>query len=180
MYGIINKALQEMVINNHGVNTWEAVKNKAQIEIDIFFNDEMYNDAITHRLVDALCDIASITAAQVFYNIGEWYVVQTIGKKYAGMVQTGGKTLKDFFENLPALYGSVKRLYFPNTPSSISISDIEENSVLVCYHGPRPNLEEIVRGGLSGFCIVFNAQPKVTIIENKSKGDTHILYKVCW
>jgi Haem-NO-binding len=180
MYGIINKALQEMTINSHGACTWEAVKNKAQIEIDTFFNGEMYDDAITHRLVDALCAIVSIEAAQVYYNIGQWYVVETIGKKYAGMVLAGGKTLKEFFENLPALYASVKRLYFPNTPSSISISDVEENCVLVCYHGPRPNLEEIVRGGLSGFCILFKAQPKVTIIENKSEGNTHIIYKVCW
>lgn len=180
MYGMINKALQEMVINSYGACTWEAVKKKAQIDIDTFFNGEMYDDAITHRLVDALSVIVSIGAAQVYYNIGEWYVVQTIGKKYAGMVLAGGKTLKDFFVNLPALYASIKRLYFPNTSSAISISDVQENSALICYHGPLPEFEEIVRGGLSGFCILFKAQPKVTIIENKSEGNTHIIYKVCW
>lgn len=180
MYGIINKALQEMVINSHGACTWEAVKNKAQIDIDTFFNGEMYDDAITHQLVDALSAIVSIAAAQIYYTIGQWYVVQTIGKKYAGMVLAGGKTLKDFFVNLPAIYASIKRLYFPDTPSAISVSDVQENSALVCYHGPRPDLEDIVRGGLSGFCILFNAQPAVTIIENKSEGNTHIIYKVYW
>lgn len=180
MYGIINKALQEMVINSHGMDVWEAVKDKAQIEIDAFINGEMYDDAVTYKLVDALCSIVSIAAVQVYYNIGEWYVVQTIGEKYAGMVQTAGKTLKDFFMNLPTLYASVKRLYFPNTPSAITVSDVQENRALVCYHGPRPNLGEIVRGGLSGFCILFKAHPTVTIIENNSEDNTHMIYEVCW
>jgi hypothetical protein len=36
MYGIVNKAIQELVTENFGADKWEAVKEKSGIDVDYF------------------------------------------------------------------------------------------------------------------------------------------------
>jgi Haem-NO-binding len=177
MYGIINKVLQEMVISRHGIGIWEAAKARAQVEIDIFLSNDIYSDEITHNLVDAVSFITSCPPAEIYCGIGEWYVVHVVGKQHDGMLKAGGKTLKDFIINLPILHASMKRLYACEKPTEFTISDVQENSVLVGYRCPDAGLKEMVRGFLSGLCKLFAVDSNIILIEINN---THTTYKVCW
>jgi hypothetical protein len=42
MYGIVNKAIQELVIENFGKEKWEIIKEKCNINVDIGLG-KMYN-----------------------------------------------------------------------------------------------------------------------------------------
>ena len=37
MYGIVNKAIEELVIENFGVEKWDAIKEESGIDIDFFW-----------------------------------------------------------------------------------------------------------------------------------------------
>ncbi len=36
MYGLVNKAIQDMLCSRFGENTWQEIKQKAGIEVDFF------------------------------------------------------------------------------------------------------------------------------------------------
>ena len=44
MYGIINKALEELVTETFGNQVWENIKIKSKIDIDYFISNQSYND----------------------------------------------------------------------------------------------------------------------------------------
>jgi hypothetical protein len=49
MYGIVNKAIEELVIANFLEDKWEAIKVRSGIDIDFFISSEPYDD-ITFKL----------------------------------------------------------------------------------------------------------------------------------
>ena len=36
MYGIVNKAIQDLITDNFGADKWEAIKEKSDIDVDFF------------------------------------------------------------------------------------------------------------------------------------------------
>jgi hypothetical protein len=42
MYGLVNKAIEDMVCSQFGEATWKAIKQKAALEMDSFISMEGY------------------------------------------------------------------------------------------------------------------------------------------
>ena len=53
MYGLVNQALEHMVCDRHGEDTWEQVKLRADIDIEMFIGMRVYPDDLTFRLLEA-------------------------------------------------------------------------------------------------------------------------------
>lgn len=54
MYGIVNKAIQDLVITKFGQEKWEDILDRSGIEEDFFISSEPYDDAITFKLAQAI------------------------------------------------------------------------------------------------------------------------------
>ena len=54
MYGLVNRAIQQMVTSHHGEDTWQRIKERADLhDLDFFSTYQAYPDDVTHRLVAA-------------------------------------------------------------------------------------------------------------------------------
>ena len=53
MYGLVNIAIRDMVIEGYGVKTWDAIRRKAGVEVDNFVSMQNYPDEVTYKLVGA-------------------------------------------------------------------------------------------------------------------------------
>jgi hypothetical protein len=98
MYGIVNKAIQELVVANFGDEKWEAIRERSGIEEDFFISSEPYDDEITYQLAQAVGEEMNMTLSQVLIVFGEWWVIKTTKERYGGLMESGGSTLKDFLE----------------------------------------------------------------------------------
>ena len=47
MYGMVNRAVEEMVCRQYGDATWEQIKRAVGVEVDVFIGNEGYPDALT-------------------------------------------------------------------------------------------------------------------------------------
>lgn len=81
MYGIINKAIEELVKENYGDKSWELIKQRSGVDIDYFLFNEPYDDDITHQLAAAVAEEMQIPLDQVFQSFGEWWILKTGQKK---------------------------------------------------------------------------------------------------
>ncbi|MFX5825137.1 heme NO-binding domain-containing protein, partial [Acinetobacter baumannii] len=54
MYGIVNKAIEDLVIENFGAEKWDAVKLRSGVDIDFFISNEPYDDDVTFKLASAV------------------------------------------------------------------------------------------------------------------------------
>lgn len=180
MYGIVNKAIQDLLTDNYGEDKWEAVKEKSGVDIDFFLSNEPYDDDITYKLAGAAAEVLGISVGQVLNAFGEWWVIKTGKEKYGGLMEAGGNNLKEFLVNLPQFHNRIMLMYPKLTPPEFKVSEIEENSIKVHYHSKREGLQEFVRGLLSGLGKMYNVEPTIELIQSRDDGFSHEIFKVSW
>jgi hypothetical protein len=65
MYGLVNKAIQGLIIDNYGKSIWEEVKLKSKLEIDVFISNEPYPDETTYILAATASEVLGVPVKQV-------------------------------------------------------------------------------------------------------------------
>ncbi|EKT3956367.1 heme NO-binding domain-containing protein [Flavobacterium psychrophilum] len=180
MYGIVNKAIEDLVIANFGEAKWNAIKDRTGIDIDFFISNEPYDDEITFKLALAVSQEMNMTINQVLITFGEWWVIKTISEKYPGLMNSGGNNLRDFLVNLPNFHNRVMLIYPKLTPPEFKISNITENGLNLHYFSKRQGLQEFVRGLIQGLGKMFNTQVTIALIQTRNQGSTHEIFKINW
>lgn len=114
MYGMVNKAVEDMVCSNYSEAVWEKIKLRAGVDVDVFMSNESYSDDITYRLVGAASEVLQLPAEQILIGFGEHWVLHTAQEGYGGLMSAAGKNLPDFLRNLPRFHDRVAMI-FPGT-----------------------------------------------------------------
>ena len=65
MYGMVNRAVEEMVLIHYDDATWERIKAEAGVAEEEFMSHEAYPDEMTYRLVSAAAHISLTTFGSV-------------------------------------------------------------------------------------------------------------------
>jgi hypothetical protein len=180
MYGIVNKALEDLVKETFGEDKWDLILERSGVEEDFFISNEPYDDDITFKLAIAVSDEMKIPLEKVLQTFGEWWILRTSKEKYGGLMQAGGSTLKEFLHNLPVFHNRVMLIYPKLTPPEFKISEPEENSIRVHYYSHRDGLQEFVRGLLTGLGKMYDTPVKVELVVSRSEESDHDVFKVTW
>ncbi len=180
MYGIVNKAIEDLVIANFGEEKWEAIKERSVIDIDFFISSEPYDDDVTFKLAVAVSEEMNMSVGDVLIAFGEWWVIKTTSEKYTGLMQSGGKNLKEFLLNLPNFHNRVMLIYPKLTPPEFKVSDVTENSIQLHYFSKRQGLQEFVRGLIQGLGKMYNTPVTIELMQTRNEGSTHEIFKISW
>jgi hypothetical protein len=180
MYGIVNRAIEDLVIANFGEEKWDAVKKRSGVDVDYFLSNEPYDDDITFMLAGGVAAEMNMTVEKVLEAFGEWWILKTGKEKYGGLMEAGGHNLKEFLVNLPMFHNRIMLMYPKLTPPEFQISDIEEKSVHVHYFSKREGLQEFVRGLMSGLGKMYETPVEVELLESRNDGKDHEIFKVSW
>ncbi|MBL7815568.1 MAG: heme NO-binding domain-containing protein [Saprospiraceae bacterium] len=180
MYGIVNKAIEELVTENFGAKAWEDVKKESGIDIDYFLSNEPYDDAITYQLAIAASKTLDMPLDNVLIAFGEFWVLNTGKKKYGALMQAGGSNLKEFLINLPNFHARVSLIYPKLAPPEFKVTDIEENGLHLHYFSHRPGLKEFVRGLIQGLGKMYEVAVNIDILQSRDEGSTHEVYAISW
>ena len=180
MYGIVNKAIEELVKENYGEEKWESIKLRSGVDVDYFISNEPYDDAITYQLAGAIATEMEIPLADVLILFGEYWVLKTGREKYGALMEAGGAHLKEFLCNLPVFHNRIMLMYPRLTPPEFKITDVEEQSVCVHYFSKRDGLQEFVRGLLQGLGKMYNTAVTIELLQHRGANADHEIYKVTW
>lgn len=180
MYGMVNKAIEEMVVSAHGEAAWLEIKRRAGVTEEIFIRNEGYSDDITYRLVGAASELLGAPPEKILHAFGEHWVLETAKKSYGPMMVAGGRTLRDFLVNLPHFHDRVALIYPKLAPPRFEITDPEERSLRLHYLSHRPGLAAFMEGLLSGLGKMFDTPVRVTLESAKAAGADHDIFFVQW
>jgi len=180
MYGIVNKAIESLVIENFGEAKWKIIKESSDIDVDFFMSNEPYDDDITFKLANAVSKEMNISLSDVFITFGEYWVLKTGKEKYGSLMEAGGSNLKGFLKNLPTFHNRIMLFYPKLTPPEFKISNEEEKSIYIHYYSKREGLKDFVRGLLQGLGKLYNTTIQIDLLEDRDKGDHHEIFKVSW
>jgi hypothetical protein len=180
MYGIVNKAIEDMVKANYGFDVWEKIIFSSGVDVDFFVSNQPYDDDITFKLAQAASAELNIPVEKVMESFGEWWVLKTGMEKYGGMMKAGGKDLREFLINLPIFHNRIMLIYPKLTPPEFKISDVADGCIHVHYFSKRQGLQEFVRGLLKGLGIMYNTPVEIELLQSRNDGNNHEIFKVSW
>lgn len=173
MYGLVNKAIEEMVCDRYGLETWERIKQQAEIDTDVFLSMDAYPDDVTHRLVQAASQVLQLSAAEIMQAFGEYWVLYTAQEGYGELLDMAGETLPEFLRNLDQLHARVG-LSFPELkPPSFQCSQETATSLRLCYYSTRMGLAPMVKGLIQGLGKRFQHTVQITQIQHKGRDVDH-------
>jgi hypothetical protein len=170
MYGLVNKAIEQMICTQFGEETWEAIKERAGIDVDAFINMEGYPDEVTYQLVRAASSVLEISPAAVLEAFGAYWVTYTAAEGYGVLLDLAGATLPEFLRNLDHLHARVGLTFTHLQPPSFQCIDERDDSLQLHYYSSREGLAHLVIGLLKGLGHRFNTD--VAITHTQARGDT--------
>lgn len=180
MYGLVNKAVEELVVHNFGEENWEIIKAKAGVDVDAFISNDAYPDAMTYKLVGAASEVLGLPADQILVAFGEHWILNTASASYGPMMKSGGKSLKEFLVNLPDFHTRVAMI-FPNLePPRFECSDVTDQSLKLHYFTHRSGLTSFVVGLIQGLGKLYQTPATATVLETKATGSDHDVFEVKW
>jgi hypothetical protein len=180
MYGIINKSIESLVVEKFGIEKWETIKTKSEINIDFFLSNEPYSDEVTYKLVSTIAEELKISVHDVLVTFGEYWVLKTTHEKYSSLMKSGGQNLKEFLLNLPAFHNRIMLLYPKLTPPEFKLGKIEENSIDMYYYSSRESLQPFVIGLFQGLGKLFKTEVVVTHLDGVHNGLDHDIFNIKW
>lgn len=177
---MVNRAIEEMVVKNHGIDTWERIKEKAGVDVEVFVSSEGYPDSVTYSLVGAASEVLGTPPSEIFEAFGIYWVVETAQKGYGDMMASGGKTLREFLINLPDFHARVS-MFFPHlAPPIFTCSATAEKSVTLQYRSERPGLAPFVVGLFKGLGKAYATDVTVTQLVAKTDKKDYDEFLVAW
>lgn len=180
MYGLVNRAIEQMVCNGHGEQVWEAIKETAEVDDDIFVSSEGYDDAITYKLVGAASEVLGVPPGQILLDFGRHWILRTAKEGYGDLLASAGSDLGAFLRNLPNFHTRVKLIYPHLRPPEFHCDDIRPQSLRLHYSSHRGGLAMFVHGLLLGLGEHFGVQVEVTQVASKESGADHDIFFVSW
>lgn len=180
MYGLVNKAIEELIVTQFGEAKWELVKKKAGVEVDVFVSNEAYPDGMTYDLVGAASEVLGTSASAILIAFGEHWILKTAATSYGAMMRAGGTSLKDFLINLPNFHTRVQMIYPKLQPPHFECSDIDESSLHLHYLTHRSGLTDFVVGIVQGLGKLYATPATAKVLAAKADGADHDVFEVSW
>lgn len=181
MYGLVNKAIHDMVCRYHGDEVWSQIKQLAELQdedLGFFISMESYPDDVTHRLVGAACRVLGMSSAEILQAFGEYWVTYTAEEGYGELLNSAGESLPEFIENLDNLHARVG-LSFPKLqPPSFECEHANEAAMDLHYHSQRQGLAPMVVGLLQGLGQRFDTKVEVRQTQSREQGDDHDVFSI--
>lgn len=170
MYGLVNKAIADMVKSKFGEETWQQIREKAAVEDKTFLSMEGYPDDVTHRLVKAGSDVLNLSPAEIMQAFGEFWVEYTAQEGYGELMDMSGDNLPEFLQNLDNLHARVGMSFPKLKPPSFESSEIDENSLTLEYRSEREGLAPMIFGLVKGLGNRFDTEVDVTQTQHRDQG----------
>jgi hypothetical protein len=110
MYGLVNKAIQDLVCEKFGEDKWIEIKKLSNFEDDFFIGLQAYPDSLTYELVKNASRVLGADASVVMEAFGEYWILYTANEGYGEMLDLAGDNLSDFLNNLDMLHNRVNNI----------------------------------------------------------------------
>ncbi len=180
MYGMVNKAIEDLVTINFGADKWIAVKRKAGLEIDSFISNDAYPDCITYGLVSAASEVLGLPVSKILFAFGEFWVLHTAKSGYGDLLSAAGRDMPEFLDYLPSFHTRVALMFPHLKPPRFECSDRQSNRITMHYYSERPGLSMFVEGLLHGVAKLYETPATIEQTRFKDKGDDHDEFLVSW
>lgn len=165
MYGLVNLAVKDLIIEKFGSARWEEIRLKANVSDSSFEPLKTYPDAVTYGLVGAASQVLGASGADLLRAFGRYWVLFTAKAGYGEMMDLFGSDIKSCLKNLNSMHGRMGAMMPDLKPPRFVVRD-KDGAMTVEYHSTRPGLTPMVEGLIEGLAEKFK---QTVTIESKER-----------
>lgn len=161
MYGLVNRAIEQLVVSLKGEDVWQQVCERAGTGHDGFVAMCPYHDDVTYGLVGAVSEALEMPAHEVLKAFGEYWVLYTADEGYGELMQAGGDNLREFLGNLNDMHGRIETVFRDMRLPHFRVEDQSPGRYRLHYESTRAGLAPMVLGLVFGLARRFGQQVQV-------------------
>jgi hypothetical protein len=162
MYGLVNRAIEQLVVSMKGENGWRGVCAHANIPSDGFVSMQAYDDEITYRLVGAVSARLGLAQEMVLEAFGEYWITYTATEGYGNLMDAGGNNLREFLGNLNDMHGRVETVFPQLRMPQFRVQELSATEFHLHYNSTREGLAPFVLGLVKGLAKRFDQTIEIT------------------
>ena len=155
MYGLINKAIHDFVLDQFDKETWDRITERAGVPGKVYEPMTQYPDAETYTLVASASDVLKMAPEDILVGFGRYWVIYTGLHGYGDLMKSSGNSFEEFVANLDQLHTRVGLAFNDLKPPSFRIKREDVGTLLVTYTSERPGLVPLVEGLFHGLAERF-------------------------
>lgn len=163
MYGIVNRAIRDLLVNEYGEETWQEVCRRAEYSGEVFVGMQAYDDELTYRLVGASAEVLEISAEEVLKAFGRSWVEYTAQEGYGDLVRLAGSSTAEVLKNVDVLHSRVSLQYPELRAPSFQVTNHEGETLRLLYSSDRDGLSAMVVGLVEGLGQLFGEEVEVRL-----------------
>lgn len=161
MYGLVNVALERMILARGGQATWEHVCARARVDIEGFVGMRPYPDEVTVRLVTAAAEVLGESPEAVMEAFGEGWISFAVDSGYRDYLALAGPTVLDVLANVDALHTRIQLVFREFRMPRFEVTERDATSLRLHYRSQRDGLAPFVAGLVRGLGRHFSTPVQV-------------------
>ena len=155
MYGLVNKAIQDLVTEKFGAECWKQVVATANIETSRFVTTHVYDDKVTYDLVRAVSSVLNISPEATLLTIGKFWIDFVKRNGFESLLAANGNCLVDFLRNLDSFHSRLAANYPEYVSPEFHFRQHDDGVVDLGYFSKRPGFAPMVEGMIRGLANHF-------------------------
>jgi len=162
VYGLVNKGIKDLIEQQHGTSAWQRIAEAAGFEAGSFLSMDVYDDALTYRLVAAAAEELGVAAETLLEAFGEYWIQYTAAEGYGDLMDLFGSSMRTFLENLDSMHARLGMSMQDMQPPRFTFEQGDSGAWLLHYESDRAGLAPMVTGLLRGLAARFQEDVEVT------------------
>lgn len=180
MYGLINRAIRDFVIEQAGEAAWKRVHQDAGVQEEEFVAMESYSDESTYALIASASRLLGVAQEEILKEFGRKWITYTADRGYGDLMDGWGMDVGSFLDNLNQMHARLKLAMPRLEPPHFEVVERTNNSLVLRYWSDRPGLSPMVIGLLEGLGQRFGTPVCAELRRGKSEGQDHDEFFVTW
>lgn len=161
MYGMIHRAIRDMVKTRAGAAAWQDIEAETGAGPAEMIGVLVYDDAITMKLLSAAAERLNLSIPELLEQFGRHWIEYTEQKQFGRILDLAGSDLVSVLKNLDRLHAAVLAAMPSARAPSFTVTEVQDNSVILKYRSQRKGLEPLIKGLLLGLLNRFQLHGEV-------------------
>lgn len=157
MHGLVNRALQDFLVETYGRELWDTTRRDAGLEFEDFEPMLQYDAILTQRLLHAVSFRLDRPSAAFLEDVGTWLVAGPNQGRIRRLLRFGGEDFQEFLHSLDDLPGRLKMTLprFDVPKLILSFDDLGRATLQLTW--TEVNLSPVVVGAVRAIADDFGA-----------------------
>lgn len=178
MYGMLNEGIRSFITENHGPEAWQSICDTAGLDQLEFERMSSYDDAITYKLIEAICSFTDLPLPEVMDIFGRYWVEFAGASHFGNLMRLAGNSFIEQLKGLDDMHDRILLTMPHLKPPSFEVDQKDDGSCILHYYSEREGLAPMVIGLLHGLAKETGERIEVSQVAVKSEQFDHDIFEV--